>query len=297
MEREFAAGTTSTCTSAGEVRDQRRPRVRGDEPQAGCCEILQDRCRELGVDVHFSTPAPGRRASSPRRTTWSSRATALNSAVRARYADTFRPDAGERRCRYMWLGTDKVFDAFKFDVRETPYGVMQIHGYPYDATWQHVHRRDARRRVAGAPGSTRCANADRPPGESDEKSIDLIREMFADVLDGHEVLANNSRWIELHDGPQRDLAARQRRAARRRRAHRALLHRVRHQAGDGGRARRSPRACTSTDDLDDGARRPTRTSAGRSCCRPSAQRRRAWSGSRTSASTSTRSRCSSRSTS
>ncbi len=33
----------------------------------------------------------------------------------------------------MWLGTDKVFDAFKFYVRQTPYGVMQIHGYPYDA--------------------------------------------------------------------------------------------------------------------------------------------------------------------
>ena len=26
-----------------------------------------------------------------------------------------------------------MFDAFKFYVRETPYGVMQIHGYPYDA--------------------------------------------------------------------------------------------------------------------------------------------------------------------
>ena len=34
----------------------------------------------------------------------------------------------------MWLGTDKVFDAFKFYIRETPYGVMQIHGYPFDAT-------------------------------------------------------------------------------------------------------------------------------------------------------------------
>ena len=33
----------------------------------------------------------------------------------------------------MWLGTSKVFDAFTFDVRETPYGVMQMHGYPYDA--------------------------------------------------------------------------------------------------------------------------------------------------------------------
>ena len=34
----------------------------------------------------------------------------------------------------MWLGTDLVFDAFKFYICETPYGVMQVHGYPYDAT-------------------------------------------------------------------------------------------------------------------------------------------------------------------
>ena len=58
----------------------------------------------------------------------------LNSAVRARYADTFRPTLDVRDCKYMWLGTDKVFDAFTFYIRETPHGVMQIHGYPYDAT-------------------------------------------------------------------------------------------------------------------------------------------------------------------
>ena len=58
----------------------------------------------------------------------------LNSAVRTRYADTFGPTLDVRDCRYMWLGTDKVFEAFKFYVAQTPYGVMQIHGYPFDAT-------------------------------------------------------------------------------------------------------------------------------------------------------------------
>ncbi|GIF09797.1 hypothetical protein Asi03nite_73350 [Actinoplanes siamensis] len=33
----------------------------------------------------------------------------------------------------MWLGADKVFDAFKFYVKQTPYGVMQVHGYRFDA--------------------------------------------------------------------------------------------------------------------------------------------------------------------
>ena len=97
----------------------------------------------------------------------------------------------------MWLGTDKVFDAFKFHVRETPYGVMQIHGYPFDAHRHHVHRRDDQRRLAARRLRRATPTATWAPGESDEKSIALVRELFADVLDGHEVMANNSRWISF----------------------------------------------------------------------------------------------------
>ena len=96
-------------------------------------EILQARCRELGVTLHFRTEAPdvGELAASYDLVI---AADGLNSAVRQRYADTFQPTLDVRDCKYIWLGTDKVFDAFKFYIAETPYGVMQIHGYPYDAT-------------------------------------------------------------------------------------------------------------------------------------------------------------------
>ena len=96
----------------------------------------------------------------------------------------------------MWLGTSKVFDAFKFDVIDTPYGVMQLHGYPYDATGSTfiVEMHDSVWRAAGFD-----AFADRAfvPGESDEKSIERVRELFADALEDHDVLANNSRWISF----------------------------------------------------------------------------------------------------
>ena len=97
-------------------------------------EILQERCRELGR--HAALPHRGTRTStsSPRRTTWSSPPTA---STRRSARGTPTPSGRSldvRDCRYMWLGTDKVFDAFKFYVAQTPYGVMQIHGYPFDAT-------------------------------------------------------------------------------------------------------------------------------------------------------------------
>src|SRR6476660_3408580 len=96
-------------------------------------EILQERCRELGVTMHFRTEAPdvAELAASYDLVLG---ADGLGSAVRRRYADTFRPTLDVRDCKYIWLATDKVFDSFVFHIAQTPFGVMQIHGYPYDAT-------------------------------------------------------------------------------------------------------------------------------------------------------------------
>jgi anthraniloyl-CoA monooxygenase len=158
-------------------------------------EILQDRCRSLGVTVHFRTEAPDVEHLATTHDLVIA-ADGLNSAVRSRYADKFRPTLDQRACKYMWLGTDKAFEAFKFYICETPYGVMQIHGYPFDAHGSTfiVEMNDAVWRAAGFDS---FAAGHFAPGESDEKSIELVRELFADVLDGHEVLANNSRWINF----------------------------------------------------------------------------------------------------
>ena len=158
-------------------------------------EILQERCAALDVKVLFRTEAPDVEELAASYDLVIA-ADGLNSAVRARYADTFGPSLDVRDCRYMWLGTDKVFEAFKFYVAQTPYGVMQIHGYPFDATGSTfiVEMTSA---VWEAAGFGEYADRAWAPGESDQKSIDKIRELFADVLDGHDVMANNSRWISF----------------------------------------------------------------------------------------------------
>ncbi len=158
-------------------------------------EILQQRCADLGVIVHFGTVAPDVEELSATHDLVVA-ADGLNSAVRTRYADTFRPSLDVRACKYMWLGTDKVFDAFKFYVRETPYGVMQIHGYPYDATGS-TFIIEMNEEVWEAAGFDSFAARELAPGESDEKSIATVSELFADVLDGHRVLANNSKWVSF----------------------------------------------------------------------------------------------------
>jgi anthraniloyl-CoA monooxygenase len=152
--------------------------------------ILQQRCADLGVRVEFRTEAPDV-ASLSEEYDLVVAADGVNSATRARFAETFAPSLEARRCKYIWLGTDLVFDAFKFFVLDTPAGVMQIHGYPYgrEASTFILELHDDVWRRAGFSAPEGLA-----PGESDEHSIELIRELCAEVLDGHKVFANNSRW-------------------------------------------------------------------------------------------------------
>jgi anthraniloyl-CoA monooxygenase len=156
-------------------------------------QILQERCANLGVTVHFQTPAPDTELLTASYDLVVA-ADGLNSGVRARYPDEFGPALERRRCRYMWLGTDKVFDAFKFYIAPTPFGIMQVHGYPYDrhgSTFIVEMRQDVWERA----GFGAYADRQFAPGESDEKSVALVRELFADVLDDAELLVNNSQWI------------------------------------------------------------------------------------------------------
>jgi anthraniloyl-CoA monooxygenase len=70
---------------------------------------------------------------------------------------------------------------------------MQAHAYPYDATGSTfiVEMHDSVWRRAGfAAGSF-------APGESDHGSIAAVADLFADLLDGQPLVANNSRWISF----------------------------------------------------------------------------------------------------
>jgi anthraniloyl-CoA monooxygenase len=152
--------------------------------------ILQARCASLGVRIHFRTEAPDVAALAADHDLVIA-ADGMNSVTRGRFASTFAPDLERRRCKYIWLGTDLVFDAFKFYILDTPAGIMQVHGYPYSdqaSTFILEMHEDVWRRA----GFTEAAGL--VPGQSDEASIERIRGLCAEMLDGHELFANNSRW-------------------------------------------------------------------------------------------------------
>ena len=152
--------------------------------------ILQARCAEVGATVHYRTEAPDL---ATLRSSYDLvvAADGANSQVRAAGPFGARVELG--RSRYMWLGTDLVLEAFTFDIRETPHGVVQLHGYPYGERASTViveMHEDVWQRAFAEVAATDVA-----PGESDEKSIAAVRELYADLLDGHRLVGNYSRWL------------------------------------------------------------------------------------------------------
>ncbi|MFJ1792863.1 bifunctional salicylyl-CoA 5-hydroxylase/oxidoreductase [Kitasatospora griseola] len=157
--------------------------------------ILQRRAAELGVRVHYRTPAPGVEELRAGHDLVLA-ADGVHSAVRAELAEAFRPSLDRRRNKYIWLGTDLVFEAFQFFVKQTRWGTMQIHGYPYSETGStfivEMHEEVWRR-----AGFDRTDGRELGPGESDAYAVSRIAEIFAEELKGHQVLSNRSRWLNF----------------------------------------------------------------------------------------------------
>lgn len=158
-------------------------------------ELLQRRTLELGVDVRFSTVAPPIEELEAGYDLVLA-ADGINSQIRTEYAEHFQPDLDTRANKFMWLGTDQVFEAFKFFIKETEWGVMQVHGYPYsdEGSTFIVEMAEEVWRKAGFDATQ---DVTFPPGVSDEKAVARLGEIFAEELDGYRMLTNNSKWINF----------------------------------------------------------------------------------------------------
>ncbi len=145
-------------------------------------EILQGRCRQLGVAMRFE-----RQVGSLEELAGADLilgADGVNSMVRERLAEHFQPRLDWRRCRFCWLGTDKPLDAFTFIFEESEHGLFQVHAYPFEgglSTWIVECREEVWRRAGLADAS-------------EEQTVAFCERLFAPYLDGHRLLTNRSLW-------------------------------------------------------------------------------------------------------
>lgn len=143
--------------------------------------ILQRRCEALGVELVFENDVTDdQQAAREFGADLVIAADGINSRIRTRYAETFRPDVDTRRCRFVWLGTKKLFSAFTFAFEKTEYGWFQAHAYQYDG--------DTSTFIVETPEENWLrAGIDRM---SQEEGIAFCERLFAKYLDGHKLMSN-----------------------------------------------------------------------------------------------------------
>ena len=147
--------------------------------------ILQNRCFELGINLKFSYEIND--LAELRDYDLLIAADGLNSIVRKKYESSFKPSLEYGKARYIWLGANKVLDAFTFIFCENEHGLFQVHSYPFNGTTSTFI-------IECDEASWLKAGLD----ESDEtQSLAYCQQLLEENLGGAMLLSNNSKWISF----------------------------------------------------------------------------------------------------
>jgi 2-polyprenyl-6-methoxyphenol hydroxylase-like FAD-dependent oxidoreductase len=147
--------------------------------------ILQEHCHRRGVDLQFETRLEDLHVFADCDLIVG--ADGVNSFVRQKYSDFFRPSLDIGSNKYIWYGTQQVFDSLSLVFRENQDGVFIAHAYRYSPT-----------------ASTCIVECDAATWEkagfasmSDAESRAYCENVFHKELDGHPLLSNKSSWINF----------------------------------------------------------------------------------------------------
>ena len=144
--------------------------------------ILQERCRELGVGLHFEHEVESLDELGDADLILGT--DGVNSRVREELSTHFQPHLDWRQCKFCWLGTDKPLDAFTFVFKPTDVGLFQVHAYPFDggmSTWIV----ECREEVWSQAGLDQADEA---------QTVAFCEALFAEELGGHKLKADKSVW-------------------------------------------------------------------------------------------------------
>jgi len=145
-------------------------------------DILQRRCTELGVILRFQDEVTDLGAYADADLVLA--ADGVNSFIRSRYAEHFRPQVDWRPNKFVWLGTTFPYPAFTFVFKESDHGLWRVHAYRYNASMSTfiLETTEAAWRRAGLDQA------------DEDQTIAFAERLFAEELQGHRLLKNRSLW-------------------------------------------------------------------------------------------------------
>ncbi len=147
--------------------------------------ILQARCAELGVEMRFGEEISDLVQLPPYDLLIA--ADGINSIARRAYSEQFKPTIALGKAKYIWLGAEKVLDAFTFIFCENEHGLFQVHSYPFSGTTSTfiVECDEASWLNAGLDQADEAA------------SLAYCQKLLEPYLAGARLLSNNSKWISF----------------------------------------------------------------------------------------------------
>ncbi|GII85522.1 hypothetical protein Ssi03_35120 [Sphaerisporangium siamense] len=151
--------------------------------------LLTERAREVGATLRFSTEV---RLSDLAEYDLVVAADGAASKIREEIGTDLGVDVETATAKFIWFGTDHLFDGLTFIHERGPHGVFAVHGYPIsgDMSTFIVEADEATWRRAGLDEFDTA----QPPGPSDLRSKEYLENLFADQIEGGRLLTNNSRW-------------------------------------------------------------------------------------------------------
>jgi anthraniloyl-CoA monooxygenase len=156
--------------------------------------ILQERCQQLGVELVFECDVQDDQTLAAQYNADLVIASdGLNSRIRTRYAASYAPDVDMRRCRFVWLGTKKTFDAFTFAFEKTEHGWFAAHAYKFNE--------DTSTFIVETPHEVWKAHG--LDQMEQPEAIAFCEKLFAAYLDGNPLLSNATHqrgsaiWIQF----------------------------------------------------------------------------------------------------
>ncbi|MFI7129343.1 FAD-dependent monooxygenase [Nonomuraea sp. NPDC050153] len=149
--------------------------------------LLQERASDVGADLRFATEARLDDLAG-----YDLVVAADGTGSRIRDLLDCGSEVESATAKFIWFGTDYLFDGLTFVHERGPDGVFAVHGYPIsaEASTFIVETDEASWRRAGLD----AFDVTQPPGPSDLASKAYLEKLFADQIDGKRLLTNNSRW-------------------------------------------------------------------------------------------------------
>ncbi len=190
LSYQLITDTFETWDNVDIVHQNRKITIRGNKfsgiARLALLKILQERCRQLAIDLNFhSEIADAERLAAESDLLVG--ADGINSTVRHRYAEHFKPALSVGNNKYIWYGTNHLFHGLTLTFRENAAGVFAAHSYKFNKSTSTF--------------IVECDEQTWPKAGfdtmSDEQTRIYLEAVFAKDLEGQPLLTNNSKWLNF----------------------------------------------------------------------------------------------------